>query len=55
MKRAAAGSGDVEEWLKRLFVMEAIALSGGLPFRDLSTDEAVEEGERLAPISTLSR
>jgi hypothetical protein len=48
MKRAAAGSGDVEEWLKRLFVMEAIALSDGLPFRDLSTDEAVEEGERLA-------
>ena len=48
MKRAADGSGEVEEWLKRLFVMEAIALSGGLPFQDLSTEEAVEEGERSA-------
>ena len=47
MKRAASKSGEVEEWLKRLFVMEAIALSGGLTLPDLYRDESVEGGERL--------
>lgn len=47
MKRAATKSGEVEEWLERLAVMEEIALSGRLSLPDLHKDESVEGREQL--------
>lgn len=42
MKRAAAKSPDVEQWLQRLFVMHGISMAGGL--RHLQSNELRKKG-----------